>query len=257
MPKWFFWAGRQFGSVLLVVIAALLAGLGAIPAVMFYDVTAAFIAAPFVYAMLPVAYLVWGFSFCAVLIVLKRVSWLCGIRIKPGRYSLLSFTGGFWAFFSFLSRIAQVSFVQFLAGTPLVCIYFRGLGAKIGKDVGINTVNICDWELLEVGDGCVIGAGATVIGHVVEGNTLVLGKVKLEDRCTVGLNTFVMPGVTMQSRSTAGAYSLVPKDSTLVSGGVYTGLPVELVKMKGERASSSSPETNEAEVETPAPLQAA
>lgn len=40
----------------------------------------------------------------------------------------------------------------FIRATPMIVWFFRAMGAKIGKNVIIDSANIFDWDLLEIGD---------------------------------------------------------------------------------------------------------
>ena len=41
-------------------------------------------------------------------------------------------------------------------------------GAKIGKNVALNTTHLWDWDVLTIEDDVVLGANCVVIGHVGE-----------------------------------------------------------------------------------------
>jgi hypothetical protein len=40
----------------------------------------------------------------------------------------------------------------FIRATPLIVWFYRAMGAKIGRNVIIDSANVFDWDLLEIGD---------------------------------------------------------------------------------------------------------
>ena len=71
------------------------------------------------------------------------------------------------------------------------------MGAKLGKNVQINSKYCADFSLLEIDDKAVIGGHATVIGHSFERGRLILKKVRIGKRAIIGLNSVVLPGATI------------------------------------------------------------
>ena len=58
-------------------------------------------------------------------------------------------------------------------------LYMRWNGARIGRGVHINSLSISDHNMLEFGDGVVIGENVHLSGHTVEGGMVKTGPVKL------------------------------------------------------------------------------
>jgi acetyltransferase-like isoleucine patch superfamily enzyme len=118
-------------------------------------------------------------------------------------------------------------------GTPLINWFYRGMGAKIGKNTLITTIRFMDCDLIEIGDGCVIGGGAALSAHTGEKGQGVLKSVKLGNRVTIGADTMVLPGTVIEDNVIVGANSVVPKDSHLEGNAIYGGSPVRKIKSLG------------------------
>jgi acetyltransferase-like isoleucine patch superfamily enzyme len=131
-------------------------------------------------------------------------------------------------------------FGRFARATTVYPVYLRMMGAKIGKDVVFNTQHVYDLDIIEVGERTVIGANASILGHVGERSKLVRAPVRIGKNCTVGQYANIFPGVTMGDNCHVGAMSLVPKGSTLDANAVYGGVPVRKIRdlKAGEKASS-------------------
>ncbi len=114
-------------------------------------------------------------------------------------------------------------------------LWFRLLGAKIGRRVMINTTDFSDWDLIEIGDDVVIGAGALVICHVVEMGKLKLMPVKIGHGCSVGRNTVIFPGCTIGDGSVVGAVSLLTKARTIPPGEIWGGAPAVYIRRRGAK----------------------
>eukprot|EP00933_Yihiella_yeosuensis_P042384 TRINITY_DN3694_c0_g1_i3.p1 TRINITY_DN3694_c0_g1~~TRINITY_DN3694_c0_g1_i3.p1 ORF type:complete len:1402 (+),score=240.08 TRINITY_DN3694_c0_g1_i3:253-4206(+) len=77
--------------------------------------------------------------------------------------------------------------------------FLRLMGAKVGRNVyWPKKPTINGFDLLEIGDNCLIG-GHTVLEAIrfVDGH-LVMGKIKLGDNCIIGQGSYVAPGVTLK-----------------------------------------------------------
>jgi non-ribosomal peptide synthetase-like protein len=170
-----------------------------------------------------VGYLAFGLSYLVLVLVVKYGT---GFRARAGEYAFVSPYVIHWAMVGTLCSVAKIVVLPFLLGQPLLNLFYRLMGARIGKDVVINTCNVFDFELLEIGDGTFIGGDAVVIGHAGEGGKLKLQPVKIGRRCTVGQSSIVFPGSTMGDGAVLGAMSLLPKGRTLEPGSVWGGNPL-------------------------------
>jgi acetyltransferase-like isoleucine patch superfamily enzyme len=125
--------------------------------------------------------------------------------------------------------VVRVFVGTFYRASPLWTWYLRWNGATIGRGVYNNSLSISDHNMLEFGDGVVIGESVHLSGHTVEGGMVKTGYVRLGRFVTVGLGSMVGIGVEAGEKCQIGALSVVPKYSTLDGGAIYAGVPAKRV----------------------------
>ncbi len=62
-------------------------------------------------------------------------------------------------------------------------LFYRMMGMKIGKGAHINTTNISDPAMIEIGNHVTIGGSVHIIGHYASKGFLIVNKVKINDYC--------------------------------------------------------------------------
>lgn len=210
-------------SFLYLVIVMALVGLATTPGIML--VAAAWRTGSEVLTAiaLGVGYLAFGITYLGLVLAIKT---LTGFRAREGEYPFISLYAVHWAIVGTLVSVAKRVVLSLLIGQPVLVLFYRLMGAKIGGDVLINSCNLFDFELLEIGDGAFIGGDAVVIGHAAVAGKLKLQRVRIGKGCTVGQSSIVFPGATMEDGSVLGALSLLPKGRTLPAGSVWGGNPL-------------------------------
>lgn len=225
----------------IFVVECLVFGLAMLPGALFWEIfslqTYPFVVVRMVVlsmAFLP-AYGLFAFS----LMVLSAVStrWL-GWRTPAN--AEMPITALEWPLLHWVRYMVSVHLVRLFAGsvvraTPLWTFYLRLNGARLGRGVYVNSLAVNDHNLLEFGDGVVIGDGVHLSGHTVEHGVVRTASVRLGDNVTIGLGTVVGIGVEAGPRCQVGALSLVPKFSRLKSDATYAGAPVQELRRNKER----------------------
>ncbi len=134
-----------------------------------------------------------------------------------------------WGRYLVTTHVVRLFAGAVFRSTPVWTTYLRLNGARIGRGVWVNSLALMDHNLLELGDGAVIGSDAHVSGHVVEGGILKTARVRVGRRATIGIGTVVGIGAQIGDDAQVGALSVVPKHATLDAGCVYAGAPVQLI----------------------------
>ena len=146
-----------------------------------------------------------------------------------------------WALLRWVRYGASIHLARMLAGsmfrgTPLWTFHLRLHGARLGKGVYINSLSLSDYNLLECGDGVVIGGDVHLSGHTVEAGIVKTGRVRIGSHVTIGLGSVIEIGVEVGDHAQIGALSFVPKRVQLEGGHVYAGAPVRrLERMDAHR----------------------
>ena len=226
----------------IFVVESLVFGLSGLPAFLFWTWALSWatppwpLVRPLVLAIsLVPAYLV----FATTLVVLSAASTgAFGWRTAPGAaWRLADLEWGLlnWSRYMISTHVVRVLVGTFFRSSPLWTWYMKLNGARIGRGVYINSLSISDHNLLEMGDGVVIGESVHLSGHTVEGGVVKTGYVRLGRGVTVGLGSMVGIGVEAGERSQIGALSVVPKNTKLDADAIYAGVPVRRL----ERSSPS------------------
>lgn len=147
-----------------------------------------------------------------------------GLNVKEGVHPLGSLEMLKWMMVSALYIAVRFIFMEFILLTPFCALFFKLMGAKIGKNVQINSSRVGDISILEIGDNSVIGGNATVICHSFEKKGLHIEKVRIGKNVIVGLNSIILPGVEIGDNAVIAAAAVVPKNTKVESNTVYYGI---------------------------------
>ena len=180
---------------------------------------------------LALAYFVYGFSLISILGLLRAA---LRLNLKEGEYRVASIGMMRWMFINALYTIVSITFMDFILLTPIAPLFFRLMGAKVGKNVQINSKTCADLSLLEIGDNTVIGGHATVICHSFERNRLILRKVKIGKNVVIGLNSVILAGAEIGDGAFITAGAVLGKNKQVEPHSVYAGVPAESTKERRE-----------------------
>jgi len=180
----------------------------------------------------------WGYFLSGLSLLGLTIAACRGARltVREGDYPFFSTTAARWVFSYALTLVVQTLFMPFMRSTLLICGWYRGMGATIGRDVQINTCQLNDASLLEFGDGALVGADALIICHATEGGILVLRKTRLGPNAAVGAGAVLMPGVTLGPDAVVLPGSVVPPSTQIPAGEVWAGVPAHCVKPSTARS---------------------
>lgn len=183
----------------------------------------------------------WGYCLFGVTLlgVTAAVCRLARLPVRPGDYPFFSVAAARWAFGYVLTLTVQTLFLPFLRSTPLICAWYRGMGATIGPDVQINTTQLNDAPLLAFDQGALIGADALLICHATEEGNLLLRTTQLGAGAAIGAGAVLMPGVTLGAEAVVLPGSVVPANTQIPAGDVWAGVPARCVKSGAERAQAA------------------
>ena len=167
------------------------------------------------------ALLVWP----SWLLLSIAVKWIVIGRYKPGRYPV-------WGFYYFrwwlVSRFQGLSWSEMFVGTPLMSLYYRAMGAKIGRHCSIDTPICTAFDLVTIGDDSSIGAETHMPGYRIEDGWLILGRVTIGSECFVGTQCYLGLDTTMNDRSRLDDMSSLADGSAIQAGQGMRGSPAKI-----------------------------
>ncbi|MFF3110375.1 Pls/PosA family non-ribosomal peptide synthetase [Kitasatospora sp. NPDC057904] len=162
---------------------------------------------------------------CAVAVVAK---WVLVGRFRAVEHPL-------WSGFVWRNELAD-TFVEVLAvpwlvgavpGTPLLNLWLRALGARVGRGVWCESYWLPEADLVTLGDGVSINRGCVVQTHLFHDRIMRMDTVVLREGATLGPGGIVLPGSTVGERSTLGPASLVMRAESVPADTRWLGNPIE------------------------------
>jgi non-ribosomal peptide synthetase-like protein len=134
--------------------------------------------------------------------------WLSIGRTKPGRYPLW---GVYYYRWWLAQRFIATVQVKWLQGTPLIRIFMRALGAKVGDETIVCGFDAGAIDLLTIGSHASIGGKTLFANASVIGNELVIGPITIGDDAHIGTSCVISHDVTIgEGASLADLTSLAP-----------------------------------------------
>ncbi len=172
-------------------------------------------------------YFLYGFTLMTLIVLISK------LLPKPaeGEYPYFSKQSILWFLNDAILFPASKTFIDFVPLSGINIVYYRLLGAKIGRGVQLNAQLIDCW-LVEIEDDVVIGGGAVIVCHVAEAGVLKLKRVKVGQGATIGMGTLVMPGVEIGAGALIGAHSAVLSNKKIPPRTVWVGTPVRPLRQR-------------------------
>jgi non-ribosomal peptide synthetase-like protein len=140
-----------------------------------------------------------------------------------------------WSSFVWRNELAD-TFVEVVAvpwlagavpGTPVMAAWLRGLGARIGRGVWVESYWLPEADLVTLGDGVTVDRGCVLQTHLFHDRILRTDTVVLREGATLGPGGIVLPGSTVGARTTLGPASLVMAAESVPDDTRWLGNPIE------------------------------
>ncbi|MFJ3673775.1 Pls/PosA family non-ribosomal peptide synthetase [Streptomyces sp. NPDC090106] len=154
--------------------------------------------------------------------------WLLVGRHRSGEHPL-------WSGFVWRNELAD-TFVEVVAvpwlagsvpGTPVMTAWLRGLGARIGKGVWVESYWLPETDLVTLEDAATVNRGCVLQTHLFHDRILRTDTVVLREGATLGPGGIVLPGSTIGARTTLGPASLVMAAESVPDDTRWLGNPIE------------------------------
>ncbi|MDL9938409.1 amino acid adenylation domain-containing protein [Gordonia sp. ABSL1-1] len=168
--------------------------------------------------------LVAGAIACCVAAAAK---WLVVGRIKVGEHPL-------WSSFvwrnelsdAFVETVAAPWFANAATGTPILNLWLRLLGARIGRGVWCETYWLPEADLVSLGDGATVQRGCVVQTHLFHDRVMAIDEVVLGAGATLGPHCVALPAAGLGESATVGPASLVMRGDVVPAHTRWQGNPI-------------------------------
>lgn len=111
---------------------------------------------------------------------------------------------------------------------PLMRLYYQALGAHLGKNtfsVGI----ILDPQFVNIGRDSIVGNGALLIPHVIEGSRLAHYHIRVGNNVTIGAHAVVLADVLIGDGAIVAIGAVVKKGTCIPPGETWGGIPAHRI----------------------------
>ncbi|WP_174552801.1 Pls/PosA family non-ribosomal peptide synthetase [Nocardia harenae] len=127
---------------------------------------------------------------------------------------------------TFVETVAAPWFARAATGTPVMILWLRGLGAKIGRGVWCESYWLPEADLVTLGDGATVERGCVVQTHLFHDRIMAMDTVVLEEGATLGPHCVALPAATLGAGATVGPASLVMRGDTVPASTRWWGNPI-------------------------------
>ncbi|MFI9273082.1 Pls/PosA family non-ribosomal peptide synthetase [Kitasatospora sp. NPDC052896] len=160
-------------------------------------------------------------------LVTTLAKWLLVGRFRVGEHPLWS--GFVWRnelYDTFVETLAMPWLGSSLIGTPLLNLWLRSLGARIGRGVWCETHWLPETDLVRVEAAASVNRGCVLQTHLFHDRLMRLDQVRLGEGAALGPHSIALPGSAIGAGTTVGASSLVMRGEEMPAGTSWTGNPV-------------------------------
>lgn len=127
---------------------------------------------------------------------------------------------------TFVEVVAAPWFARAATGTPVLNLWLRTLGARIGKGVWCETYWLPEADLIVIEDGVTVNSGCVVQTHLFHDRLLSMDTVTLRAGSTLGPNSVVLPAAVLGRHATVGPMSLVMRGESVPDRTRWIGNPI-------------------------------
>ena len=128
-----------------------------------------------------------------------------------------------WFYHNALTYLVRYTILDFITPSPLNILFFKMMGMKIGKGTMINTSNVSDPCLIELGDYVTIGGSVYMMAHYGMKGFLIIDRLVIKKGAMVGLGAKLLGGVTIGVKATVlPNVAVLPK--TVIKDGEKFGM---------------------------------
>jgi non-ribosomal peptide synthetase-like protein len=127
---------------------------------------------------------------------------------------------------TFVETVAGPWFARAASGTPVMNLWLRALGAKIGRGVWCETYWLPEADLVTLARGSTVNRGCVVQTHLFHDRIMRMDTVVLEEGSTLGTHCVALPAARLGAGATVGPASLVMRGDEVPPNTRWQGNPI-------------------------------
>jgi len=140
---------------------------------------------------------------------------------------------------TFVETVAAPWFARAASGTPVMNLWLRALGAKIGRGVWCETYWLPEADLVTLGKGATVNRGCVVQTHLFHDRIMRMDTVVLEEGATLGPHCVALPAARIGAAATVGPASLVMRGDEVPPSTRWQGNPIAPWNPRKKRSEST------------------
>jgi len=113
--------------------------------------------------------------------------------------------------------------ISFWDSSAIMNAILRCFGVRIGKRSVVPSMGCTEWDLVSIGDDCIIEDNGFIQPHTMDGRVLKLYPVTVEDNVLVGSGSLLLAGCTVQQDSHIESLTLVIPHQVVPTGSLLVG----------------------------------
>ena len=148
--------------------------------------------------------------------------------LQPGDYTMNHQQFTYWKLLTVIYEFGRGALLPFTTvfAKPLVEALF---GAKLGAGVALGG-RLAEPYLITVEDGAILGHNSVLTCHAITSGQIILRKIHVGPRATVGVNVIIMPGVEIGAEAVVAGGSVVPMNTKIPARELWGGIPARKLK---------------------------
>jgi len=157
------------------------------------------------------------------------LKWIILGKAKAGIYPVYSFYYYRWWL---VDRLQIFNGSQFLAGSPLMSLYYRLKGAKVGRNCMIDSHLCSVFDMVSIGDNTCIGNETQLLGYQIQDGYLRIGSIKIGKDCFIGIHSSIGINSKMEDNSHLGDISAIHEGQLIGKDESWQGSPSVEAKLR-------------------------
>ncbi len=146
-----------------------------------------------------------------------------------------------WSRFVWLTELVTTSYelvampiLDQLRGTPLLAVFLRLLGMRIGRRVYLDTADFTEFDLVSIGDDAAFNQDSGAQTHLFEDRVMKLGRSDIGARTAMGTYSTTLYDTRIGDDASLGDLSIVMKGEELPAGTAWEGSPARPARVAAE-----------------------
>lgn len=114
---------------------------------------------------------------------------------------------------------------------PIMRLFYQSLGARLGRN-SFSAGILYDPHFIRIGDNTLVGQGALLIPHALEGMHLSHQPITLGNNVTIGAYAIVLGGACIDDGGLLAAGSVLGKGAHVGPDEIWAGVPARMIKRR-------------------------